>query len=298
MNSPQLIKVLLIEDDEDDYLLTRNFLKEIAHAQFELEWVRDYASALEKILRNEHHVCLIDYRLGAHDGLELLRAAPIHGMPKIFLTGQSDHAVDMEAMMCGAADYLVKGEITSSILERSIRYALERYRLQQELRDLSLQDELTGLHNRRGFVTLAEHELKLAQRMQREIFLFFLDLDGMKQINDNFGHAAGDEALTQTGALLRKTFRDSDIIARLGGDEFAILALGARVDDPEIIMARLQKNLHAINSSSARRYRLEISVGAVRYASDGSSSLPQMFTRADEIMYAKKQAKKLSASKK
>src|SRR4028119_454838 len=121
-----LLKVLLVEDDEDDYVIIRDLLSEME--KFELNWVTDYDHALEMIERKEHDVCLLDYRLGERSGLELLREALERGCqgPIILLTGQGDREVDLEAMQAGAADYLVKGQIDAPLLERSIRYAFTR----------------------------------------------------------------------------------------------------------------------------------------------------------------------------
>ena len=130
------VKVLLVEDDEDDYLITRDLLKEVRGAGCELEWVRTYDRALGVMKRNEHDVYLLDVRLGQRDGLELLRESIAAGCraPIILLTGHADHDIDMEAMIAGAADFLVKGELAAPLLDRSIRYALERKKTQDLLR--------------------------------------------------------------------------------------------------------------------------------------------------------------------
>src|SRR5437870_248569 len=148
MDDPRL-KVLLVEDDEDDYVLTREFLAEIRGDNFELEWVEDYDTGLEAIYQDRHDVYLVDYRLGKGDGLELLRAAIAHGCqaPIILLTGLGDHKVDSEAMRSGAADYLVKGQFDASLLERSIRHSILRKRaerdLHQQLTRISLLNQIT-----------------------------------------------------------------------------------------------------------------------------------------------------------
>lgn len=165
----------------------------------------------------------------------------------------------------------------------------ERKRAEETIRELSLVDELTGLRNRRGFTHLTEIELMLARRMGRELWLFYADLDGMKQINDSFGHAIGDLALQDTAAILRETFRESDVIARLGGDEFAALSLGANLGSPDAIMARLQAQVDAHNAADKRPYRLSISVGAARFHPDQHHSLEQLMAEADAAMYRNKQ---------
>jgi diguanylate cyclase (GGDEF)-like protein/PAS domain S-box-containing protein len=131
------IRVLLIEDDEDDYVLTRDLLSDSRRTRFSLDWVSSYADALGAIADGQHDVYLVDYRLGEHDGLEVLRAARVAGClrPIILLTGQGDGEVDIAAMKAGAADYLVKGQIDAQILERSIRYSLEHNRTLEALRE-------------------------------------------------------------------------------------------------------------------------------------------------------------------
>ncbi len=133
------IRVLLVDDDEDDYVIARDLLEEVGEGgAFQLEWVPAYDQGLEAIARGEHDVYLLDYRLGERDGLELLRDALERGCraPMILMTGQGDREVDLEAMRAGASDYLVKGEIDAPLLDRSIRYAIERNRLDQLKDDL------------------------------------------------------------------------------------------------------------------------------------------------------------------
>ncbi len=133
----QPIKVLLVEDDEDDYILTRDLLAGNGRTSFALEWVSTYAGGLQAIQHRQHAVCLIDYRLGEHTGIELVDAARQLDcqMPLILLTGQGNADVDLQAMLAGATDYLVKGQFDGPALERVIRYALERQRIQAEIRE-------------------------------------------------------------------------------------------------------------------------------------------------------------------
>ena len=131
------IRVLLVDDDEDDYVLTRDLFAEIQGTVFDLEWIDSYDAALEAIATSKHDIYLFDYRLGAGNGLELLRLALARGCsaPIILLTGQGDRLIDIEAMKAGAADYLEKSKINAPLLERSIRYAIERQRSQQKIRE-------------------------------------------------------------------------------------------------------------------------------------------------------------------
>lgn len=131
-----VIKVLLVEDDEDDYILTRDLLSEIESSRFELTWAATYQEALKLIKRNGHDICLIDYRLGEHTGVDLLHEAHAHDsrVPAILLTTQQDRDVDVKAMKAGASDYLIKGQIDRPLLERTIRYTIERSKTLAALR--------------------------------------------------------------------------------------------------------------------------------------------------------------------
>ena len=123
-----IVHILLIEDDEDDYFLARDMLTEFEHSKFDLDWASDYDFALNAIARRSHDVILLDYSLGAKTGLDFLKEAISRGCqsPIILLTGQGDRDIDVKAMEAGAADYLIKSEINAALLERSIRYAIDR----------------------------------------------------------------------------------------------------------------------------------------------------------------------------
>ena len=131
-------RILLIDDDEDDYILTRELLSDFQQEQVVLEWVNNGEDGESALKRQEHDLYLIDYRLGAVDGLSLLRTAIRDGnrRPMILMTGQGDRDIDIKAMRAGAVDYLVKGAIDAPLLERSIRYALERKQVEAELAEM------------------------------------------------------------------------------------------------------------------------------------------------------------------
>jgi len=179
---------------------------------------------------------------------------------------------------------------TNKLLMRAIQCAVKQYMLQAELGNLALSDELTGVYNRRGFLALAERQLKLGRRSGRAILVFFADVDALKQINDKFGHAEGDLALVRAAQVLEKTFRDSDVIARFGGDEFAVLALEVSGHSESTIRARLEQNLNELNARHSR-YALSISLGAVRFdptSPRSPASIEQLMILADEAMYEEK----------
>ncbi|MEX1056004.1 MAG: PAS domain S-box protein, partial [Rhodothermales bacterium] len=137
MEKKEHVDVLIIEDDEDDYFIARSLLSKTTGIECDLDWAHDYDEGLATLQSKHYDVCLVDYRLGSRDGLQLLREAGEHGVdtPMILLTGQGDYEVDVKAMMAGAADYLVKGQIDAQLLERSIRYARERKRADERIRE-------------------------------------------------------------------------------------------------------------------------------------------------------------------
>lgn len=175
----------------------------------------------------------------------------------------------------------------SELVMRALECAVKQYLLRAELSNLALTDELTGLYNRRGFLPLTERQLKLGRRSGREMLLFFIDVDGLKQINDSFGHSEGDLALTRTAEVLGKTFRDSDVLARLGGDEFAALAIEASGHSEATITARLRQNLETVSTNESR-YPLSLSLGVVRFNPRTTSSIAQLMLQADRAMYEAK----------
>jgi diguanylate cyclase (GGDEF)-like protein/PAS domain S-box-containing protein len=177
-------------------------------------------------------------------------------------------------------------------IQAIIRDSSERAQAERELRALSLKDELTGLNNRRGFATLGPRQLELAKRLSRHSALFFMDLDGMKEINDSLGHHEGDRALRVTAAVLRDTFRRSDLIGRLGGDEFAALMLVKSADDPQKAVQRLQDNLRQRNARGDIPFSIELSVGVIALAPSDNRSLDSLLELADKHMYEDKNKRK------
>lgn len=179
----------------------------------------------------------------------------------------------------------------SESLLRAVRGAVRQSLLDKELCSLALIDDLTGLHNRRGFLALAGQQLKQGHRNLQELLLFCVDVDNLKTINDSYGHPEGDAALTHTADALRRTFRNSDIVARFGGDEFCALALDASIENERAIIDRLRDNLQHANRTNAR-YSLAVSVGTARFDPRRPLTLEQLITQADKAMYQAKNGKR------
>lgn len=161
-----------------------------------------------------------------------------------------------------------------------------------EVRSLSVKDELTGLYNRRGFLQLASERLAFAARMGRPALLFFVDLNGMKQINDRLGHEQGDRALIETADVLRATCRSSDVIARLGGDEFVALLVDGDQADLASFSERVQREIDEHNAQPDRAFRLSASIGAAAYDPEQPERVEALLARADSLMYEQKRLRK------
>jgi diguanylate cyclase (GGDEF)-like protein/PAS domain S-box-containing protein len=170
----------------------------------------------------------------------------------------------------------------------------DRKHMEEEILALSLRDELTTLYNRRGFMTLAEQQLKTASRMKKKVALLYLDVDDLKKINDMSGHKMGDRALAEIAFILKKSFREADIIGRLGGDEFAVLAMESTKMNVSILTQRLQEKLALFNSRSSAEagFSLSISVGVCIWEPEDPATVNEMISRADHLMYEQKRSKK------
>ena len=170
----------------------------------------------------------------------------------------------------------------------------EQKQMEKKLSEAANTDILTGLYNRRGFITLTEHKLREADRENRKLILIFVDLDDMKKINDNFGHEEGDRALADTASILKRSFRESDVLGRLGGDEFAVLLTKPSEGDIEqIICEHIQQNLKRHNEQSGRPYQLSISIGITHYNPADPCTINELLTAADKQMYIKKRQLKI-----
>jgi two-component system cell cycle response regulator len=177
--------------------------------------------------------------------------------------------------------------VTSDVIARTLRYTHGRLGLQRTLLQMALRDDLTGLHNRRGFMALATQHLRWARDTGEHMQMFFADLDGLKSINDRFGHGEGDRAISLAAACIKQTFRKSDVTARLSGDEFVALIHEEPGQSSEAICQRLQTNLAAC-AGAETRYRLSLSVGVAHFDPDKPVTLQELMRHADVALYRHK----------
>ena len=166
-----------------------------------------------------------------------------------------------------------------------------RREMEAKVLHLSLTDEMTGLNNRRGFLLRAEQMLKLVDRVQTRGWLIYIDLDGLKRINDRMGHDAGDRLIASAAKVLRESFRDSDILGRVGGDEFVVFAAGSSTPATEI-EERLNHNIAHQNFCHPNEAPLSMSIGVIRCDPHSLHNLEEMIHQADAAMYIEKRRKR------
>jgi diguanylate cyclase (GGDEF)-like protein/PAS domain S-box-containing protein len=168
----------------------------------------------------------------------------------------------------------------------------KRTQMEEALKSLALMDELTGVYNRRGFMALAERQLKASRRKGQSLVLLASDVDDLKQINDTHGHAVGDQAIMAAATVLKQTYREADVIARLGGDEFTVFPLDAAADSTPLLISRLQERLRDWNVRTEAPFELSMSVGwAVVDPGDRSKTLEQALSEADAQLYEQKRSR-------
>lgn len=288
--------VLLIEDEDDVAKVIAGRLTSpvLTESAFSVERADCLQDGLEYLTKRDANVVLLDLNLPDSQGFDTFLKVRAHSpeTPIVVLTALDDEGIGLNAVRQGAQDYLVKGGFEGHLLKRVAQYAIERHRLQKEIRGLALTDELTGLYNRRGFLMLAEQQLKLAQRTKKESLLVYIDVDGLKSINDTLGHTEGDLAIRQTAAVLKLTFRGSDILARIGGDEFSAFAIETREGAAPILLARLQKHVQELNAQPSHQHLLSLSVGMTRCHPENASSIETLLVEADKELYDQRRAKR------
>ena len=282
----KIIKILYVEDDMDHAVLIRELLEEIKNVHYKLTHVQRIDEALLEIDNEDYDIVLLDLSFPDEQGVNTVarvcEQAP--DIPVVVISGTDDETMAIKALQKGADEYLVKGKVKSHSLSRILRYAIMRHKGRVELQSLSLVDDLTGLYNRKGFMLFAQQQLSLSVRAKRGMILFFIKLNGLKEIKDKSGHQSGDLALIETASILKEVFRDSDIVGRHAEDEFTAIAIESFDANNEIIITRLQDDLYSSNKQANRLYELSLSIGTAYYDTEELCSIEKLINRAEESM--------------
>jgi diguanylate cyclase (GGDEF)-like protein len=286
-----MTRILVIDDDRLQFRLVQQHFKNFQRGAYELEWSETYEDGLAKLLTGNYAACLLDYRLGERDGLQLIREAAAGGCrtPIVFLTAEASDNIDFQAMEAGALDYLVKGEISPRSLERSLRYALKLGDTLEALRRLATRDELTGLLNRREYDRVLAEEEDRAERFGNSLALVIIDLDRFKFINDMHGHSAGDAVLREAARRIAGVIRTVDRAARIGGEEFALILVQTdRISALEVARRAIAAlALEPIRVGEGSSLAVTASAGVAELPTDAREA-GQLFAAADRALYAAK----------
>src|SRR5262245_13077402 len=294
-SSDKTIRVLLIDRDAQEYRLIGQLLAGIGHTSYELTWCRQPEHALDAIASELHDVVLLDYEEDAVAAQALLVKAVQQNCarPIIVMTTRMDQHVDREAIRSGASDYLLKDQIDSRLLERAIRYSIERKGAELKLARLAHYDPLTNVPNRILFRDRLGRAIERARRGSQTVALFFIDLDGFKQINDTLGHDAGDELIRAVATRLGACVRRSDSVARIGGDEFTLILEDIATTGDIVNVAR--KVIEVISRPvvfASQQLFVGASIGIAVFP-EGGMDVDTLLKHADMAMY---QAKSLRGS--
>ena len=284
------IKLLLLEDGCKDARFLQKSICDGGSFQCELVKMDKLEEALSTRMEEPPVILLRSGDSSAQLSANLKRVREIASDMPVLVLPNSQHGLVLPAAAPGESAKN-NGHLRLNLkkLARILRCGLRQNRMESELSHLAISDELTGLYNRRGFLLLGSERMRLAHGMKKNLLLFFADLDNLKQINDQFGHQEGDQALLKTAEIFRNTFRNSDITGRFGGDEFAALVIEEYGQTAGTISARLQDNMAELAANNTH-YPLSLSVGMTRYAAETRSSLKKLLAQADQALYKQKQA--------
>ena len=203
-----------------------------------------------------------------------------------YLIVNTSEKILMEAIHSNAQDIILLNNLDIDRAVWSILHSLERNKMINRLYEDSIEDQLTGLYNRRGFLSLAKDAIRLMDEPSYHIL--FIDMDKMKDINDEYGHDVGDNALKEASRILRTSFREGDIISRYGGDEFIVFVSSIKDDVIEDIKDRIESSACKFNENDNSKYNLGLTIGHAKYDNDEKESLQQVINRADKDMYLNK----------
>ncbi len=308
MNIPN-INVLVVDDDAEIIDLLRSFLSRSTLANYSVANVSNSADALQGIDSGGIDLCIIDQNLNSDlTGVQVIQRVCSKNphFPMILLTGESASQLDHQALEAGAAGFIHKEDLTATVLDRTIRYAIARFVQIRALADetlthkrLSLHDPLTGLPNRREYEYRLERAISNATHDHNELALIYIDLNKFKSINDRYGHDVGDHVLQIASTRLSNEFRSQDVLCRVGGDEFIAIVTDVRSlqeDDRSYsaLIERLGVRLDPVIQIGRKIIHISASFGVAKYPEHGTNAV-DLTKAADSNMYRQKRRKSSAA---
>lgn len=284
------LQLLLVEDNPADVELVQRLLSATADGQFDMTVVSRLDAALQAISAKTFDAVILDLTLPDADGTTSLeRVQHVRPeLPVLVYSGFRDEKVAIKLLQSGIQDYLVKGQADGPALWRALRYAIERKRMQQNLSQLAQYDHLTGLPNRNLLGDRLKQALARAARGKKGVAVMFLDLDRFKQINDSFGHSAGDQLLVSVAERLTSCLRREDTVARFAGDEFVVIVEGITEDwHSGVVAGKIIERLGTPLTIDGQEMFVPISIGIAVFPRDGADR-DTLMRNADAAMYQAK----------
>ncbi|TBR38160.1 GGDEF domain-containing response regulator [Marinomonas agarivorans] len=286
------VNVLLVDDDGIDREYIINMLSGNHRHQYDVTVAQNYQDALPLLEEHYFDVCLIDYYLGNHTGLELLKKInSLNSMTSvIMLTGADAEDIDDQALQAGVSNFLSKNTLTSKLLDRSIRYATHHKKLSVEYERLAHYDDLTKLVNRSLFFDRLTHLIKRSQRDKHKHALLYLDLDFFKNINETYGYKIGDLILKMCANRLLQSVRSVDTVARLGGDEFALILENISPKDTQKVIEKIVQAIEKTFTISDIDFEISASIGITFFSDETPQEPGIILEQADQALYQAKKA--------
>jgi two-component system cell cycle response regulator len=291
------IHILSVEKSDHDFHTIEAVLKEIG--EMTLSRASNVGEGLKTLEQRKFDLVLLGDPPPNENHLDFFKMLNKEGMeiPVIVITGTGNEIIASQVIQAGAYDYMPKTMISGKSVFRSIAKTLEKARLmrdmnlaQKKMAKMSTMDELTGLYNRRYFMEALEREVASDERHKSGLVVCMIDLDKFKEINDTYGHFAGDMVLSEIGKILRESFRKSDLVCRYGGDEFGVILGSSHLEGARVVCERLREAVAAHQFEYRKsQFHITLSVGIVQHSNSVALSPPELVSRADEALYQAKE---------
>ena len=282
-----MVNIYIITSDSNLYAKLEEGLKKTSYmdvSSFQLNTLDDAIDRIDEY--QDVDVVLVSEEIVNSISYNIIDREIVKNRNIPYLIINTSEKILMEAIHSSAQDVILMNNLDIDRAIWSILHSFERNKMINRLYEDSIEDALTGLYNRRGFLSLAEDAIELMDSLNYHII--FIDLDKMKSINDEYGHNMGDSALQEASKILKSSFREGDIISRYGGDEFIVFVSDVEDEVIDKIKSRIKDNLEIINKSKKLRYTLALTVGHSKYDPSKKESLKEVIERADKDMYDKK----------
>ena len=296
--SKEKISILVADNSQPDIEIIKSTLGNYDDMKYSIDTASSSKDALDKAADNKFDLLLVNQNIQGSQGIKMLQEIIKRklGMPVIMIVAEGEEKLGVKAMDKGAYDYLTKEEVKTVALNRAIRRAMQRKKLERDIREsvkklekLAIRDGLTGLYNHRHFREVLKNEYKKAKRHLQPLSCIMIDLDYFKAVNDNYGHQFGDFVLARSARILKRLVRDTDFVARYGGEEFFIILPNTELQGAFILGERI-RNVFANSNFSKDNVsdRITVSAGISSTSDDNVVSDEDLITNVDKALYCAK----------